>query len=98
MRTEVVSMAAKNTEVIAVNVDKISIHGKEIEDAKRERRQMSETIEQLSRDMADQKRGRSRSIVVIQGEEVPAREPEGECVRGDQGDHTQADKGGDQRE
>ena len=37
---------------------------------------MSETFEELKRGMADQKRGRSRRIVVIQGEGVPARQPE----------------------
>ena len=69
-------MAAKNKEDISINTDQIAIHKKEIEEGKKERREMAETIEVLKRDMADQKRGRSRTIIVIQGEGVPARVPE----------------------
>ena len=62
------SMAVQNKGQININVDNISIHGKELEDARKERREMSETIEELKRGMADQKLERSKRIVVIAGE------------------------------
>jgi hypothetical protein len=76
MKTDVVAATTKNTEDISANGDKINTHGRDLDEAREERRKMKDSIQELKREMADQRRGRSRTIVVLQGEGVPDRQPE----------------------
>jgi hypothetical protein len=71
IRQDIGGLCGMNKEEINKNKLQIDDHSKDLEEGRKERLEMKEDIKKLQSEMEDQKRGRSRSIVVVTGAGVP---------------------------
>lgn len=71
IRGDITTLSKKNEEDISKNKSELSIHSKELEEGRKERELMKAEILTLKSQMADQKRHRSKSIVVMTGAGMP---------------------------